>query len=480
MSYGVTSVRPLSPPKHCELCHIHLCEACVGEHLSDKSKDHCIVPFQMKGSIDSLQDVIRCDLCETPVPPKHCELCHIHLCEACVGEHLSDKSKDHCIVPFQMKGSIDSLQDVIRCDLCETPVPPKHCDICHIHLCEACVEEHLSDESKEHYVVPFRLRRCISKCLKHSKKLCIRFCTECNICICLHCVASGEHEKHEIEDILKMFGSKMELMQKDLQDLEKSIYPKYQEAATNIQVQKSEVNERSEKLKKALDKQGEALHTEIDTIIQEMKSDIDDMDAKHIAAIDQQEDAINNTIPEIKQFILDLKRLLDTSDVCLVSKYTSRTEEFRSLPAQFEVTLPTFTPQEINREQIHKQIGSLSELSIRHSLLDDPRILAAIQTEYNRGLRRVSCLSDSELWTCGSSDGILRLYNLQGELLTSVQTKPGKIPADIAVIQGRYLVYTDYSNRTINLVSSADIEEVEIIRLGRHHSLCSTATGGFL
>ena len=84
-------------------------------------------------------------------------------------------------------------------------------------------------------------------------------------------------------------------MQKDLQDLEKSIYPKYQEAATNIPVQRADVNKRSQKLKTALDKQGEALHTEIDIIIQGMKSDIDDMDAQHIAAIDQQEDAINLT-----------------------------------------------------------------------------------------------------------------------------------------------------------------------------------------
>ena len=86
----------------------------------------------------SLQDVIRCDLCETPVPPKHCDICHIHLCEACVGKHVSDESKDHCIVPFEMKGSIECLQDVIRCDLCKTPDPPKHCELCHIHLCEAC------------------------------------------------------------------------------------------------------------------------------------------------------------------------------------------------------------------------------------------------------------------------------------------------------------------------------------------------------
>ena len=145
------------PPKHCDICQINLCEACVGKHLSDETNDHCIVPFKMKGSIDSLQDVIRCDLCEIPVPPKHCDICHIHLCDACVGVHLSEESKEHCIVPFEMKGSIDSLQDVIRCDLCETPVPPKHCDICHIHLCETCVGKHLSDQSKYHYIVPFKL-----------------------------------------------------------------------------------------------------------------------------------------------------------------------------------------------------------------------------------------------------------------------------------------------------------------------------------
>ena len=87
------------------------------------------------------------------------------------------------------------------------------------------------------------------------------------------------------------------------------------------------------------------------------------MDAEHIAAIDRQEDAINHTITEITQVIQDLKRLLDTSDVCLITEFTFRTEEFTSLPAQLQVTsLPTFNPQEINREQIHQQIGSLSKL----------------------------------------------------------------------------------------------------------------------
>nr|XP_022324051.1 probable E3 ubiquitin-protein ligase MID2 [Crassostrea virginica]XP_022324060.1 probable E3 ubiquitin-protein ligase MID2 [Crassostrea virginica] len=432
----------------------------------------------MQDPMYSLQDVKRCDLCETPVPPKHCDICHIHLCEDCVGKHLSNESKDHCIVPFKMKGSIDSLQDVIRCELCETPVPPKHCDICHIHLCEACAEEHLSDESKDHYIVPFKLRGITPECTKHFTKICKEFCTTCNIPVCPLCIASSEHEQHEKKDILTWFETIRELMQKDIQDLEKSIYPKYQEAATNIPVQRADVNNRSQKLTKALDKQGEALHTEIDTIIQGMKSEINDMDAQHIAAIDQQEDAINHTIPEITQTIQDLKRLLITSDVCLVSEYTSRTEEFRNLPAQFQVTLPTFTPQEINREQIHQQIGSLSELVIRF-LLDEPQILTDIQTEYT-DLLSVSCLSDSELWTYGYHK-ILRLYNLQGELLRSVQTKSGKYPWDIAVTpRSGGLVYADPEDRSINLLSGTQIQRLITLRGWRPRDLCGTSSGDLL
>ena len=174
------------------------------------------------------------------------------------------------------------------------------------------MENHLSDESKDHYIVPFNLRGITPKCTKHSTEVCKQFCTRCNIPVCPLCVASSEHEQHGTEDILEEVESNREFIQNDLQNLEKSFFPKYQEAATNIPVQRADVNKRSQKLKTALDKQVEALHTEIDTIIQGMKSE-----HIHVTAIDQQEDAINHTIPEITEAILQLKRLLDTSDICL-------------------------------------------------------------------------------------------------------------------------------------------------------------------
>ena len=165
--------------------------------------------------------------------------------------------------------------------------------------------------------------------------------------------------------------------------------------------------------------------------------------------------------------------------MCIRDRYTSRTEEFRNLPSQFQVTLPTFTPHEIDREQIHQQIGSLSKLAITYPLLDEPRILIDIQTEY-RYLRSVSCLSDSELWTCGYDDNILKLYNLQGKLLRSVQTKSGNMPRDIAVTWCGDLMYADYLDRSINLVSGTQIQRLISLRGWRPLSLCSMTFGDLL
>lgn len=294
----------------------------------------------------------------------------------------------------------NSAQDVVRCNLCETPVPLLYCDICHINLCKTCVGDHILDESKLHIVVPVKHRQsipCYSICSEHTSKLCELHCEQCDIPICVQCVFSKTHKAHDAVDISKFVERKKKALQADLEELGKTIHPKYQEIASTISVQKADLKRNTERLITALNKRGDDWHREIDDVISKLKTDIENTELNHLTFLKKEEDKINHTLSEITQSIVKLKELLDTNDACLLSKYKSRNAEFRRLPPKLIVYLPSLSFQRIDKKHLFQQFGSLSALSItteaRFYTLKAPET----NIPYSEILRRYEDDEDDEL-----------------------------------------------------------------------------------
>lgn len=388
-----------------------------------------------------------------------------------------------------------SAQDIIRCHLCDKESPTLYCELCHVHLCTVCAGKRLLDESKEHRVVSIKNRSSdpiCPKCPTHTSKLCELHCEQCDVHICVLCVSSKTHNGHDVVEILDFFKGKKKVVKKDLQELKKSINPRYKKIASKIPVQKSELIKNSQKLTTIIDKRGEDIHRKIDTIINKMKSEIGEMEVNYLNALQKQEDEIAQNISEITQSIDELQKLLRSNDVCLVSDYKSRNSEFRKLPPLLNISLPTFSGTKIDTDILYEQIGSLSVPSMTtqehvyieslgfssRELLDVPRIVKSVDTELTGHLCSVACLSDERIWTIGQSNA-MKLHNLQGQLLESIKTKSGNAPEDIAVTKEGNLVYTDPKDKSLN-IGNSEIQTVIKLKKWIPLKVCSTSSGELL
>lgn len=397
-------------------------------------------------------------------------------------------------------------QDIVRCDLCDTPVPDLHCDLCEINLCQSCVEEHLLDKSKRHQVVSFKQRRSTFKrqiCQRHSTQGSNWYCELCDRLLCEECISSEEHQGHTFITSQENFERKYNQIKNDLQELEQSIYPSYQEIASHVTKQKANLPYTSQKMINDIGKQGDDWHNVINQLTEKLKSDVHELKTNFSTALNNHEEFITKKMHEIEQLILHLKNILDVDDIDPVSAYKSKNETVRRLPKIVKIPFQSFTALEINKDQINQQFGFLSEkpypievnLSLpddlqafeketisMKSLLEEPLTKATICTDYVghlNGLRSVVCLNDDKIWSSGVNN-IISLYNLQGDLLTSVRTKSGKRPTGIAVTNTGDLVYTDEDDKTINIVRNKKIEVLIKFHDWRPLNVCSTPFGNLL
>ncbi|XP_061166023.1 uncharacterized protein LOC133174944 [Saccostrea echinata] len=256
-------------------------------------------------------------------------------------------------------------------------------------------------------------------------------------------------------------------------------------------------------LSTAITNYGEDWYREIDKLVKKLKAEVDLMKNTQLQTLQKHLDEINKTMSDIKEEINSMETATDTNDLSKLFSVTSNVHTYRNLPYKIMPSLPKFIPGKIQGEELNKMFGVLSSsylTSDKHGysmktpqkspeagssppvkqLLDEPETVTNIDTGYRDNLYNVACLSDEEIWTSGN-DITMKLYSInQGSLLKSIRTKSGNTSWNIAVTKSGDLVYTDYWDRTVNIVKNEKIEEVIRLQKWRPKGVCSTSSGVLL
>ncbi|XP_078341255.1 uncharacterized protein LOC111106880 [Crassostrea virginica] len=389
-----------------------------------------------------------------------------------------------------------SAQDVARCDLCKTAIAQSYCDFCHVNLCKPCIGEHISNEYDKHKIVPILQRNSTliyPKCATHKNEDCKYKCKKCNIFVCYECVVSNQHQGHQYSKLEEIFTALKTQIEKDEDELENLILPKYEEIAEDLESQIASLDGEYEKLATEISKHREEMHREVDNAIDKMEREIGEIKVKHHSILQKHLDEIKEIQALIQQSQTNLNELKESNKVCLTIQYTSKNAEFSSFPPKMKVIMPEFQPKQIKREELFRLFGELIPLSTTleervftakepnisvRELLDEPEVLNIIKTGY-KYLRSVTSLNDEHIWTSGTTAD-MKCFNIQGVLQKTNKTKSGERPRDIAVDFDGTVLYSDETQKTVYKVKNGQTEEIITLQGWKPGEVCVTSSGDLL
>lgn len=386
-------------------------------------------------------------------------------------------------------------QDITRCDLCETSVVQKYCDICRVNLCISCVGIHISDEYDRHKVVPFSRRNSTliyPPCKIHTSKRCKFRCDDCDVLLCSLCSSSSAHERHKHSNIFEVYKSKKELIKNDAEKLENKVLPACKEMEKDIEAHISNIDKAFERVILAIENHGKYWHKKIDFILREMKDNIGQLKKRQTEFLKKNLTKLQTLNSVLQKGILDLEYISKSNKISDAIAYSSNNELLK-LPSKVKVTPPQFQPN-LDEELTIDEFGTLTPgvlstedqsysmvkrdlPSSKHDkiLLEKPNIIATLVTGTASS---VANDNNKNIWTSSYLNSILQHHCMQRSLCTRIPSQSGQIPRDITVNNMGELLYV--SQDTLYRIRNGETENVNTLFEWNLKNLCRTQTGDVL
>uniref|UniRef100_K1PNV8 Tripartite motif-containing protein 3 n=1 Tax=Magallana gigas TaxID=29159 RepID=K1PNV8_MAGGI len=181
-----------------------------------------------------------------------------------------------------------------------------------------------------------------------------------------------------------------------------------------------------------------------------MKTEISEIKEKHKDILQKHLDEIKQIQSLIKQTLLAIKEIKNSTELAPTIKYSSKIREFSKLPPK------------VKSENYWMNQSLLPQY--RLDIIDYEVLPILMMTVYG--------LVDGPM----KSNASMLMVSLQQKIVT----QSGQMPSDIAVNVGRDVLYSDRTVGTVNKVKNGQIEELIRLQGWVPGNLCVTSTGDLL
>ncbi|XP_022311815.1 uncharacterized protein LOC111117042 [Crassostrea virginica] len=396
-----------------------------------------------------------------------------------------------------MATSTSWAQDIITCDLCDKPTQ-QFCNSCQVNLCETCIKKHRYEfKTLMHEIVPFlerKIQLVFPECREHSGKRCEVSCKKCNTPVCIKCIGLGPHKGHDVEELTKTHEKKIRKIKSDTQEIKAKIIPKYQNEDRKVENNILKTKSKIEDLRKDCKKLRKLWHQEVDSIFDKIDSLGQSLGEENLNALQGYHNKIRNLISEINKTVKLNEILINSNNLFEVNKYQSKLNEYQDFPEHVDLKFPFLDSSIDKGNELGIEIGgyriTLKQMSQSSpstvvyrlttrigKLMDKVKVIATIPTTYNP-LYGVSCVGEADAWIYGNNKTITGI-----DIHGAVKDKQSCLgwPGGISVTRERELIFSNYSNRTVNTVRDGKSETLITTPEGlRPLTLSCTRSGDIL
>ncbi|XP_062599764.1 tripartite motif-containing protein 2-like [Saccostrea cucullata] len=394
-----------------------------------------------------------------------------------------------------MATATSQAQELITCDLCVKPVQ-QFCNSCQVGLCEDCINKHVKSlKSMKHDIVPFTKRTVqlvFPQCTSHSHQRCEAHCQQCDVPVCIKCL-TGQHRGHMSEDMADIIIKIKQKIKRETEQIE-VIIPQHRKKDREAENKISNSMAHFVQLEKQAKNQRKHWHLEVDSIFNKMESLIQSLRDRHITTLKSCQSKLRSQNSTMTKTVQENKEILKSNKVSDVNNYQSKLKEYRNIPQIPDLPLPSLQTNTVQGRELSIELGeykatltqkSLSSLTDEVSflsvkkLLEEAKVIANIPTNV-KNLGRVAYVGSDTAWISGE-DKMITYVDIHGAVQDTVTSTCDYFPGDITVTKQGELIYSDYINRTVNIVRDGKTETLITTPRGWHlEGLCCTRSGDIL